>query len=89
MIRVAGLLLIAVFALKAAVAPLHLWLPRTYAATLPVVGALFAIMTKVGVYAIIRFFTLVFPADSVIEAKMATIMAGAIAMIENRTTIRT
>ncbi|MBN2973272.1 monovalent cation/H+ antiporter subunit D [Roseomonas aeriglobus] len=64
MIRVAGLLLIAVFALKAAVAPLHLWLPRTYAATLPVVGALFAIMTKVGVYAMIRVVPLIFGADA-------------------------
>jgi multicomponent K+:H+ antiporter subunit D len=43
-----------VFALKAAVVPIHLWMPRTYAATMPVVAALFAIMTKVGVYAMIR-----------------------------------
>ena len=60
MIRTAGLLLMAVFALKAAVVPLHLWLPRTYAATMPVVGALFAIMTKVGVYAMIRVVPLMF-----------------------------
>ena len=60
LIRIAGLLLLTVFALKAAVVPLHLWLPRTYAATTPVVAALFAIMTKVGVYAMIRTVPLIF-----------------------------
>ena len=64
LLRVAGLLLMAVFALKAAVVPLHLWLPRTYAATMPVVAALFAIMTKVGVYAMIRTVPLIFGAQA-------------------------
>lgn len=58
--RSGALLLTVVFALKAALLPLHLWLPRTYASTSPVVAALFAIMTKVGVYAIIRTTTLIF-----------------------------
>ena len=64
LLHVAGLLLIAVFALKAAVVPLHLWLPRTYAATRPVVAALFAIMTKLGVYAMIRTVPLIFGAGA-------------------------
>ena len=64
LVRVAGLLLMVVFALKAAVVPLHLWLPRTYAATMPVVSALFAIMTKVGVYAMIRTVPLIFGAQA-------------------------
>jgi multicomponent K+:H+ antiporter subunit D len=59
-LRIAGLLLVSVFALKAAVVPLHLWLPRTYAVSTPAVAALFAIMTKVGVYAIIRVVPQVF-----------------------------
>ncbi|WP_375271265.1 monovalent cation/H+ antiporter subunit D [Sphingomonas sp.] len=62
LLRVAGLLLVTVFALKAAVVPLHLWLPRTYGATRPVVAALFAIMTKLGVYAMIRTVPLIFGA---------------------------
>jgi len=49
LLRIAALLLASVFALKAAAVPLHLWLPRTYAAASPAVAALFAIMTKVGV----------------------------------------
>jgi multicomponent K+:H+ antiporter subunit D len=64
LVRIAGLLLMTVFALKAAVVPLHLWLPRTYAATMPVVAALFAIMTKVGVYAMIRTVPLIFGRDA-------------------------
>lgn len=56
----AGLLLFVVFALKAALAPLHLWLPAAYANTSAPVAALFAIMTKVGAYAILRIYTLVF-----------------------------
>ena len=60
MLRIAGLLLVSVFALKAAVAPLHLWLPRTYAVSTPAVAALFAIMTKVGVYSLIRVVPQVF-----------------------------
>jgi len=60
LLRIAGLLLASVFALKAAVVPLHLWLPRTYAAATPAVAALFAIMTKVGVYSLIRVVPQVF-----------------------------
>ncbi|MFO6446386.1 monovalent cation/H+ antiporter subunit D [Erythrobacter sp. NE805] len=60
LLRIAGLLLASVFALKAALAPLHLWLARTYAAATPAVAALFAILTKVGVYALIRVVPQVF-----------------------------
>ena len=52
-----------VFAIKAAVLPLHFWLPATYAEAPPPVAALFAIMTKVGAYAILRMQTLAFPAE--------------------------
>ncbi len=58
--RAGGLLLLLVFALKAALLPLHLWLPRAYAGTSAPVAALFAIMTKVGIYAILRTHTLLF-----------------------------
>lgn len=55
-----GLLLLVVFALKAALLPLHFWLPKTYAAASAPVAALFAIMTKVGVYSILRVHTTIF-----------------------------
>lgn len=68
LLRAGALLLFAVFALKAALLPLHLWLPRTYAGTSPPVAALFAVMTKVGAYAIIRTTTLIFGADAAAAA---------------------
>lgn len=55
-----GLLLLVVFGLKAALLPLYFWLPRTYGAAAGSVAALFAIMTKVGVYAMARVFGLLF-----------------------------
>jgi multicomponent K+:H+ antiporter subunit D len=54
LVQAAALILLVVFGFKAALAPLSLWLPATYAAASAPVAALFAIMTKVGVYAIIR-----------------------------------
>ncbi|SLN26869.1 monovalent cation/H+ antiporter subunit D [Pseudooctadecabacter jejudonensis] len=62
-IRVAAVLLLLVFAIKAALVPLHFWLPSSYAEAPGPVAALFAIMTKVGAYAIIRVYTIVFPPD--------------------------
>ncbi|WP_439547050.1 monovalent cation/H+ antiporter subunit D [Sandarakinorhabdus sp.] len=86
LLRVAALLLVSVFALKAALVPLHLWLPRTYAVTTPAVAALFAIMTKVGVYAIIRVVPQIFghdagaaawvPAPWLLPAALATAVVG-------------
>ncbi|WP_278420303.1 monovalent cation/H+ antiporter subunit D [Stutzerimonas kunmingensis] len=60
----AGYLLLVVFALKGAILPLYFWLPRAYASATAPVAALFAIMTKVGLYAIIRVFTLVFGSEA-------------------------
>ncbi|TXH97445.1 MAG: monovalent cation/H+ antiporter subunit D [Pseudomonas sp.] len=60
LLAVGGLLLLLVFALKAALLPLYFWLPRAYAAASAPVAALFAIMTKVGIYAILRVCTLIF-----------------------------
>ncbi|WP_414829234.1 monovalent cation/H+ antiporter subunit D [Alteromonas sp. H39] len=58
--QVGGSLLLVVFGLKAAMLPLHFWLPQTYEAASAPVAALFAIMTKVGVYCIFRVFTVIF-----------------------------
>ena len=59
-IRIAAALLLMVFAVKAALVPLHFWLPSAYSEAPGPVAALFAIMTKVGAYAIIRIYTMVF-----------------------------
>ncbi len=67
-IRVAAVLLLMVFAIKAALVPLHFWLPSSYAEAPAPVAALFAIMTKVGAYAIIRVYTIIFPPDLEVTA---------------------
>ena len=64
-IRVAAVLLLLVFAVKAAIVPLHFWLPSSYAEAPGPVAALFAIMTKVGAYAIIRVYTMIFSPELV------------------------
>jgi multicomponent K+:H+ antiporter subunit D len=61
LLRLAAALLLAVFLIKGALIPLHFWLPNTYALAPAPVAALFAVMTKVGAYAVIRVWTLVFP----------------------------
>lgn len=48
------------FLLKAGMWPLCFWLPATYASASPPVASIFAIMTKVGVYIILRLWLLFF-----------------------------
>jgi multicomponent K+:H+ antiporter subunit D len=64
LLAAAGYLLLIVFGLKGAILPLYFWLPNAYAAATAPVAALFAVMTKVGLYAIIRVFTLVFGSEA-------------------------
>ena len=75
------LLLLTVFAIKAAVFPLSAWLPDSYpTAPAPVTAVFAGLLTKVGVYAIIRTQTLLFP-DSPLTgllmwAALATMIIG-------------
>jgi multicomponent Na+:H+ antiporter subunit D len=58
---VAGLFMLA-FLLKAGAFPLFFWLPVSYPGLPASLGALFAgLLTKVGIYALLRVFTLVVP----------------------------
>lgn len=94
LIRVAAILLIAVFAIKGALVPLQFWLPGTYANAPGPVAALFAIMTKIGAYAILRTTTLIFPADTpatgsliadlMLPAALITLALGAIGILGAR-----
>lgn len=58
-----GLLLL-VFCSKAALLPLYLWLPESYARAPAAVAALFVIMTKVGLYSVLRVTSLWFGTDA-------------------------
>ncbi|MDQ3510279.1 MAG: monovalent cation/H+ antiporter subunit D [Pseudomonadota bacterium] len=84
LIRAASGLLLVVFCAKAALLPLYLWLPNAYARAPAAVAALFAIMTKVGVYGVLRVYTLVFGAQAGLLAGWAwewLLPAGAITLV--------
>lgn len=72
LIRSAGLMLLGVFGIKAALFPLYFWLPNAYASASAPVAALFAIMTKVGIYAFFRFTTLTFSGTQGASADLTT-----------------
>ena len=65
---VLGLTLLVVFGIKAAIFPLFSWLPDSYPTAPSPVTAVFAgLLTKVGVYAILRTQTLLFPDSPAID----------------------
>ena len=91
----AGAAILAIaFLAKAALWPLNAWLPPAYAAASAPVAALFAILTKVGVYAVLRLWTLCFPANAGASASfggevlvwggLATLAFGAIGMLASQ-----
>ena len=64
LLTVVAVLFIVAFGVKAAVFPLFFWLPASYHTPPVAVSAVFAgLLTKVGVYALIRTFTLIFTHD--------------------------
>jgi multicomponent K+:H+ antiporter subunit D len=83
------------FLIKTAMWPLGFWLPRTYAAASPVVAAMFALMTKVGIYVLLRLGLLLFgdaagPASAhfgsgwMLWGGVATVAAGIVGMLGAR-----
>ncbi len=94
MARSGALLLLVVFGLKAALGPLSFWLPSAYTAAPSSIAALFALMTKVGVYAIIRVGTLMFGREAgalanvfepwLLPVALLTIAVGAVAALSAR-----
>ena len=94
LLRVGGLLLLVVFAVKAALVPLHFWLPAAYAAAPAPAAAFFAVMTKVGAYAVLRVYTLIFGAEAgaatwlahgwLVPAALVTLAVGAVGALGAR-----
>ncbi|MGG2082865.1 MULTISPECIES: Na+/H+ antiporter subunit D [Lysinibacillus] len=84
-VTVIAVLFLMVFGLKAAIFPLYFWLPTSYAsAPIPVLTLFGALLTKVGIYAITRTYTLFFvhdlsyTHDLLMALAIATIIAGCI-----------
>lgn len=99
LLQAGGLILFGVFALKAALLPLYFWLPNAYGFTSAPVAALFAVMTKVGVYVILRVYTLIFGDYAGVAANvltpwllpvaLITLVAGSIGVVASRDLRRT
>lgn len=86
----AGAAVLAVsFLVKSGSWPLNFWLPGTYAAAGAPVAAVFSLMTKVGIYALIRIGTLIAASDpaatfigmTLFYVGMATLVAGTIGLL--------
>jgi len=72
-----AIVLFFVFATKAALFPLYYWMPKSYVVPNPVISALFgALLTKVGIYSIIRIFTLIFSMEHIYTKNLFLIIAG-------------
>jgi multicomponent K+:H+ antiporter subunit D len=82
------------FLVKAGMWPLCFWLPATYAAVSPPAAAIFAVLSKVGVYIVLRLWLLVFGDDAGASAQfggewllvggMATLAFGAIGTLASQ-----
>ncbi len=77
LVTAVGMLFLVAFGIKAAVFPLFFWLPASYHTPPGPVSALFAgLLTKVGVYALIRMFTLVFVQDQAYTHMLILVISG-------------
>jgi len=77
LITTLGMLFLIAFGIKAAVFPLFFWLPASYHTPPISISAIFAgLLTKVGVYALIRVFTLLFVGDIAYTHTIILVIAG-------------
>ena len=90
LVQVNALLFLVGFGIKSALFPLYFWLPASYHTPPSAVSAIFGgLLTKVGVYALIRVFTLIFEVDPFLEnvllaVAVLTLFSGAVgAIVQN------
>lgn len=77
MLTTVSLLFMVAFGIKSAAFPLFFWLPASYHTPPTPVSAIFAgLLTKVGVYALIRLFTLVFVQDAEFTHRILLVASG-------------
>lgn len=74
LINITALIFFVGFGIKSAVFPLYFWLPSSYHTPPAAVSAIFGgLLTKVGVYAMIRVFTLIFIRDEFIDTLLVSV----------------
>jgi multicomponent Na+:H+ antiporter subunit D len=84
-VAAAGAVLLIAMAAKAAVVPLHGWLPRSYPQAVPAVTALFSgLLTKTGAYVIIRIYSVLYDGDQrytwlIMTGALLTMVVGVVA----------
>ena len=84
-----GVLLVAM-GIKAAVVPVHTWLPRVYREVTPAVVVLFSgLLTKVGVYVIFRLYAVMYDGDPrwrwlLLTVALVTLLVGAATSLGDR-----
>ncbi len=87
LVQVNALLFLVGLGIKSAVFPLYFWLPASYHTPPSAVSAIFGgLLTKVGVYALMRVFTLIFDVDPFLEnvllaVAVLTLFSGAVGAI--------
>jgi len=90
LVSVTALLFFIGFGIKSAVFPLYFWLPSSYHTPPSAIAAIFGgLLTKMGIYAIIRVFTLIFKPDEFIQPvfiiiAILTMITGALGVINKR-----
>lgn len=90
LVNVIAILFFVGFGIKSAIFPLHFWLPASYHTPPPAISAIFGgLLTKVGVYALLRVFTLIFIPDEFMTnliswVAICTILTGCLgALVQN------
>ncbi len=77
LLTITAMLFLVAFGVKAGIFPLFFWLPASYHTTPVAISAVFAgLLTKVGVYALIRVFTLIFTGDFDYTHTLLLVLAG-------------
>lgn len=90
LVNVTGLLFFLGFGIKSAVFPLYFWLPSSYHTPPSAIAAIFGgLLTKVGVYALLRVFTLIFIPDEftstvLMAVATLTLLTGAFGAVIKR-----
>ncbi len=90
LVSITALLFFAGFGIKSAIFPLYFWLPSSYHTPPSAIAAIFGgLLTKMGIYAMLRTFTLIFQPDEFIRnvfivISILTMVTGALGAINKR-----